>query len=123
MRRWVAAQLAPVGITYEQFKVLNALCEQENIPQAELAERVQMDKTSLARMLSRMEAAGLIGRLRDPSDSRLKCIVLTAKGRRLQDQVTPYRDQGLRRAAQGMTDKEVEELKRLLGIVFRNMSP
>lgn len=122
MRRWLMARLAPTGITYQQFKVLNALCEEENVSQAELAERVQMDKTSLARMLDRMEAAGLIERRGDPKDSRLKRIVLTDKGRRLQSQVTPHRDLGLRTAALGMSTKEVEELKRMLGKVYRNMS-
>lgn len=121
MRRWITARLAPMGLTYEQFKVLNALCEKENVTQSEMAGRVQMDKTSLARMLARMEAAGLISRQGDPVDSRFKRILLTAKGRRLQGQVTPYRDQGLRRAAQGMKEKEVQELKRLLGLVLRNM--
>jgi DNA-binding MarR family transcriptional regulator len=121
MRRWITAQLAPSGITYQQFKVLNALCQEENVPQAVMADRVQMDKTSLARMLSRMEAADLIVRHRDASDSRLKRIVLTAKGRRLQEQVAPHRDLGLRRAIRGLTDKEVEDLKRLLIKVHRNM--
>jgi DNA-binding MarR family transcriptional regulator len=55
MRRWLMAQLEPLGITYEQFKVLNALCEKENVSQVALADRVNMDKTSLARMLNRME--------------------------------------------------------------------
>ena len=122
MRRWITARLAPLGITYEQFKVLNALCAKENVTQAEMAGRVQMDKTSLARMLARMQAAGLISRHRDPTDSRLKRIRLTDKGRRLQDQVTPLRDRGLRQAAQGITEEEVVELKRLLGMVYRNMT-
>ena len=121
MRRWIMARLAPLGITYEQFKVLNALCEEENVTQAKMAGRVQMDKTSLARMLTRMEASGLISRQGDPADSRLKRIFLTDRGRRLALQVAPYRDQGLRTAAQGMSEEEVKELKQLLGIVFRNM--
>jgi DNA-binding MarR family transcriptional regulator len=121
MRRWITARLAPAGITYEQFKVLNALCEEENLTQAEMARRVQMDKTSLARMLARMEAGELICRQVDAEDSRLKRIRLTDKGRHLQDEVMPLRDLGLRTAAQGMSTKEVKELKRLLGLVFRNM--
>jgi DNA-binding MarR family transcriptional regulator len=121
MRRWIMARLAPLGITYEQFKVLNALCQEENVTQAEMADRVQIDKSSLARMLTRMEAAGLISRHGDPADSRLKRICLTDRGRRLALRVAPYRDLGLRRAAQGMSEEEVKELKRLLVVVFRNM--
>lgn len=123
MRRWLMARLASMDITYEQFKVLNALCAEENVTQAEMADRVQMDKTSLARMLNRMQAADWISRHGDPADSRLKRIRLTDKGRRLAVQVTPQRDLGLRQAAKGMTEEEVTELKRLLGMVYRNMSP
>ena len=110
-----------MSITYEQFKVLNALAEEEDVTQAQMAGRVQMDKTSLARMLTRMEEAGLISRRGDPADSRLKRIFPTDKGRRLTLQVAPYRDLGLRTAARGMREEEVEELKRLLGMIFRNM--
>ncbi len=122
MRRWLMTRLASMDITYDQFRVLNALCAEENVTQAEMAIRVQMDKTSLARMLNRMEAAELISRHGDPADSRLKRIQLTDKGRRLALQVTPHRDLGLRQAAQGMTKEEVTEIKRLLGMVYRNMN-
>ena len=53
MRRWIMARLDPLNLTYEQYKVLIALSEQDNVSQTELADRVNMDKTSLARMLDR----------------------------------------------------------------------
>ena len=69
-----------------------------------------------------MQAADWISRHGDPADSRLKRIRLTDKGRRLAVQVTPQRNLGLRQAAKGMTEEEVTELRRLLGIVYQNMS-
>jgi DNA-binding MarR family transcriptional regulator len=122
MRRALMARLEPAGITYPQFQVLNALCEEENVSQIALADRVNVDKTSLARMLDRMEAAGLISRGEDPEDSRVKRITLTGKGRRLQDRVTPLRDRVLGQVLKGLSEEEVRELKRLLNRVYNNVS-
>ena len=58
MRRWLMARLDFLGVTYEQFVVLAYLWQEANISQSELAQRTFMDKTSLARMLHRMENAG-----------------------------------------------------------------
>jgi DNA-binding MarR family transcriptional regulator len=122
MRRALMARLEPAGITYPQFQVLNALCEEENVSQIALADRVNVDKTSLARMLDRMEAAGLISRGEDPEDCRVKRITLTDKGRRLQDRVRPLRDRVLGQVLKGLSEEEVREFKRLLNRVYNNVS-
>jgi DNA-binding MarR family transcriptional regulator len=121
MRRALMSRLEPLGITYPQFQVLNALCEEDNVSQVALAERVNMDKTSLARMLDRMETAGLIGRSADPSDSRVNRITLTNRGRRLESRVAPLRNLVLSGAIKSMDEKEVSQLKRLLNQVFHNV--
>jgi DNA-binding MarR family transcriptional regulator len=122
MRRWLTSRLKAMRITFKQFRVLNALGEEENVSQTALAERLDMDKSSLARMLGRMEKAGLISRCADPADSRVKQVKLTAKGRHLQSRVMPHRDLGLSRATEDLTEGEVKELKRLLNVIYRNMS-
>lgn len=116
------ARLEPLGITYEQFKVLNALCEDDNVPQVTLADRLNTDKTSLARMLRRMERAGLIFRTADDADARVNRVCLTARGRELQTKVVPHRDEGLTQATDGLNEEEVQELNRMLDIVYHNMS-
>lgn len=122
MRRWLTSRLKAMGITFKQFRVLNALGEEENVSQTALAERLDMDKSSLARMLGRMERAELISRCADPADSRVNRVKLTRKGRHLQSRVTPQRDLGLSRATEGLTEGEVKELKRLLNVIYRNMT-
>jgi DNA-binding MarR family transcriptional regulator len=123
MRRWLTSRLESMGVTYKQFRVLNALGKEENVSQTALAERLDRDKTSLARMLGRMERAGLISRCADPVDSRVNRIKLTTKGRHQHSGVTPHRDLGLSRATEGLTEEEVKELKKLLNVIYRNMSP
>ncbi|UCC65554.1 MAG: MarR family transcriptional regulator [Anaerolineae bacterium] len=122
MRRWLTSRLEAMGITFKQFRVLNALGEEENVSQTALAERLDMDKSSLARMLDRMEKAGLISRCADLADSRVNRVRLTRKGRHLQSRVTPQRDLGLSWATEGLTGGEVKELKRMLNVIYRKMS-
>jgi len=121
MRRWLVPQLGPLGVTYEQFKVLNALCEEDDLSQNDLAGRVTTDKTSLARTLVRMEKAGLICRVPDTADSRIRRVSPTRIGREIQAQIVTLREAGLGKAVQGLTSKEVVALKRLLRKVCDNM--
>jgi DNA-binding MarR family transcriptional regulator len=118
MRQALMSCLEPLGITYRQFQVLNALCEADDVSQIALADHVNMDTTSLARMLARMEEAGLIGRAQDPSDSRVNRITLADKGRQLALQVAPLREQALSKSTGGLNEKEVKELKRLLNRIY-----
>jgi DNA-binding MarR family transcriptional regulator len=120
MRRRLMSELEPLGVTYEQFRVLIALCEQDYVAQVTLATSVAADKTSLARMLGRMEGAGLVSRETDPDDSRVHRVRLTEKGREMQGQVIPRRDRALRAAVEGLNGEEVSELKRMLNEIYGN---
>ena len=121
MRRWLMSHLEPLNITYEQFRVLNALCDRDRVSQVNLADRVNADTTSLARMLDRMESAGLITREAKPADSRVNLVTLTENGRRIMRLLIPERDRALHTALQTLNEKEVRELKRLLNSIYREI--
>lgn len=122
MRRWLMSQLAPLDITYEQFVVLTRLWHKSDLSQTELADEIFVDKSSLARMLHRMEEAGLIRRDIDETDSRVHLVNLTPEGRALEDEVSPLRAKGLSQAARGLSEEEVSELKRMLNQIFHHIS-
>jgi DNA-binding MarR family transcriptional regulator len=122
MRRWLMARLEPLELTYEQFRVINALCVEDTVSQVALADRANMDVSSLARMLERMEHAGLVQRETSPDDSRRNLVVLTDKARRLAGEFAPIRTYGLEMATEGLDEREVVELSRMLNVVYENMS-
>ena len=122
MRRWLTSRLEPLGLTYEQFRVLNSLCEQDRISQVSIADRASIDVTSLARMLERMEKAGLVRREPSPDDSRINLVVLTERARQLAAQFAPIRTLGLETATKGLDAKEVIELQRVLNVILKNMN-
>jgi DNA-binding MarR family transcriptional regulator len=105
------SQLDPLGVTYEQFLVLAHLWHEANLSQSELAQRAFLDKTSLARMLRRMEQAGLVSRQSDETDARVNRVNLTPQGRDLQSRIEPLRDEGLHKAVENLDEEEVTELR------------
>jgi DNA-binding MarR family transcriptional regulator len=77
--------LEALDLTYPQYLALLVLWEQDCVTVSELGERLSLDSGTLTPLLKRMEAAGLLSRLRDAADERRVLIRLTARGRRLKD--------------------------------------
>lgn len=75
--------LDELGLTYPQYLALLVLWEQDGVTVSELGERLYLDSGTLTPLLKRMEAAGLLSRLRDATDERRVLIRLTAAGRKL----------------------------------------
>lgn len=83
MTRLYKPLLAELGLTYPQYIALLALWEQDGVTVSHLGERLQLDSGTLTPLLKRMEAQGLVARLRDVQDERRVLVTLTAAGRRL----------------------------------------
>ena len=75
--------LAPLGLTYPQYLAMLVLWEQDGIMVSELGERLYLDSGTLTPLLKRLEAMGLIARLRDVADERRVHVTLTTAGRKL----------------------------------------
>lgn len=69
-----------VDLTKEQMIVLKKLNEQDGINQNELALLTYRDKSSLARLLSKMEAKNYIKRIQSKEDKRNNQVFITAHG-------------------------------------------
>jgi len=75
--------LDALGLTYPQYLAMLVLWEQDGLTVSELGERLYLDSGTLTPLLKRLEAAGLIARLRAVEDERRVHLTLTAAGRRL----------------------------------------
>ena len=85
-RRFVAAGL---DVTPEQWVVLYRLFETQGLTQSGLGERTVKDKTTITRILDRLEAKGLAARRRDAHDRRSQRIFLTPAGETLIRHLVP----------------------------------
>jgi MarR family transcriptional regulator, transcriptional regulator for hemolysin len=72
------ARAAALGLTRAQAAVLAYLARQEGINQAALAQILELEPITLARLLDRLQAAALVERRPDPKDRRAHLLYLTA---------------------------------------------
>ncbi|WP_137897599.1 MarR family transcriptional regulator [Sphingomonas sp. 2SG] len=71
-----------LGITYPQFLVLQVVSGAEDgVPVGTIAERLALEPSTITPLAKRMEAAGLVTRLRNPADERQVRVRLTVEGR------------------------------------------
>ncbi len=75
--------LDELGLTYPQYLAMLVLWEQDGLTVSELGERLYLDSGTLTPLLTRLESAGLISRLRAVEDERRVHVTLTAAGRKL----------------------------------------
>jgi DNA-binding MarR family transcriptional regulator len=68
------------GLTPRQYAVLMAVAEEEGLTQTELVDRTGIDRSTLADIVGRLLARGLIQRRRAKDDARAYAIKLTAQG-------------------------------------------
>ncbi len=117
----ISAELHPFQISSGQWSVLRVLWEEEGLSQVELAERMRVEKASLTGVLDTMDKHGLIARARNTRDRRKVNIHLTARARKLKDKLLPFGTLINKRATKGMSQSEVETLRRLLTQVIDNL--
>ena len=75
--------LEELGLTYPQYLVMMVLWEGDGLTVSALGERLFLDSGTVTPLLKRMEAAGLLSRVRATDDERKVHIRLTAAGRKL----------------------------------------
>jgi DNA-binding MarR family transcriptional regulator len=77
--------LEPLGITHPQYLVMLALWEQSPRSLGDLAAEIAMEPATLSPLVKRLEAQGLITRVRSADDERRLDIGLTGAGRDLRE--------------------------------------
>ena len=84
-RRW--AILSDLGISPQQSMAIGSLKPGEPMPMSALAEALHCDNSNITGIVDRLEAAGLAERRPDDRDRRVKAVVLTKDGERMQIEI------------------------------------
>jgi MarR family transcriptional regulator for hemolysin len=114
-------QIAPHGITYRQAQVLGWLALEGPLSQAELAGRMLIEPPSLVGVLDRMSEGRLIERRSCPDDRRKNLIHPLPAAEEVWTKLAECGRHIREQARQGMSDEEVETLKRLLNRMRQNV--
>lgn len=98
--RFYDAHLEPAGLRLTQFLTLAALKEVGSTPVNALAERLDIERTAMGKMVGFLERDGLVRIQPSPTDGRSRVIELTEAGRRLHDEAAPLWNEAQRQFAQ-----------------------
>lgn len=109
------------GVRVGQNLVLEVLWETDGLTPGELAERLRVATPTVVKSATRMEAAGLVVRKRDPADRRLVRIHLTEQARAAQRPIERERRRLERRATATLTDVERRHLHSALAKIIREL--
>lgn len=84
-----AEEAGPDGPTQRQYAVMEAVSVKEGLTQTELVRATGIDRSTLADLVARMTAKGLLSRERSVVDARAKAVRLSAEGQALLDAARP----------------------------------
>jgi MarR family transcriptional regulator, transcriptional regulator for hemolysin len=110
------------GVTRAQWKVLFRLERQPGLRQIELADMLDVEPITLSRIVDRLEEAGLVERVADPSDRRAWRLHITAQARPLVEKLHAIADEMIAEAFAGIEPPDIEITRRVLGRVRENAS-
>jgi len=104
------------GITHENYITLHFIFENPGLTQVELAERNDKDRNVIVKTIDRLEAAGLVRRVRGMRDRRSFCLFITEEGEAV---VREYWARLVQRQEECLTALSVEEKKTLMALLMK----
>jgi DNA-binding MarR family transcriptional regulator len=122
MRKDFERRTRSVGLTRAQWQTLFHLHRNEGCNQATLADVLEVEPITLARVLDRLEASGLVERRADPGDRRARLLFLGARAHPLLDELKALGAETREIALAGITDDERTQLWTLLTKMRANLS-
>jgi MarR family 2-MHQ and catechol resistance regulon transcriptional repressor len=116
--RAVAARLEPrlaaCGLTLTQFGVLELLLHKGPLHQREIGRKVLTSPGNVTDVIDKLEARGLVERLRDPADRRMMRVALSGHGRMVIEDLFPRHAADIARTMSGLSRDELGTLAALL---------
>ena len=121
MRRNFNRRVAALGLTQAQWQALAYISRNEGLSQAMLADILEVQPISVARLIDRMETAGWVERRPDPGDRRALKLYLTERATPMLDDMWAQAALTRTDATRGFTETEKETLLDLLSRIRVNL--
>lgn len=113
--------LEPLGLTHPQYLVMLALWERSPLRVRDLGDALLLDSATLSPLLKRLEASGLLTRLRNPDDERSLDVALTDAGRELREEALAVPGRIVARL--GLPREQLERVRDELTILLEAARP
>lgn len=111
-----------VGLTPEQFLLIDILWNQGPMSQQKIADNMQKDKNSITKLIDGLEKKGLVARRKDDIDRRSNTIVLTEKAEEIKLVSKEKGISVLDSVLDGISEEELRAFLDTLGKLTDNMS-
>ena len=113
-----AEELGEINLTPVQYSSLQIICKTPGIDQKSLAGTVGFDTSTIAGVIDRLEARGLVVRNVSPADRRARLLTPTEKGLETLADVVPLMLRSQDRLLEPLSSAERDEFMRLMKILI-----
>lgn len=121
MRSRVDTRMKSYDLTLSQGRVLHFIeYKGGSVTQKEIEESLEVSHPTVVGLLSRLQKNGFIECLYDVQHGKNKIVRMSEKAREFSEETARDREKSERELVEGLNENEVKELKRLLGILYKN---
>ncbi len=113
--------LKPLNITRSQWWVLAYLSREDGMTQSQLAEQLDLGKVAIGGLLDRLEKSGLVRREPDPTDRRVKRVLLCAKSKELIETMRDVNHEFNKQILAGLGEGQLNIAARVLSKMKHNL--
>ncbi|MCC3304179.1 MarR family winged helix-turn-helix transcriptional regulator [Sneathiella sp. HT1-7] len=121
LRTHIDRRVEPYNLTRAKWLALGVLDRRDGITQTELADYLELDKSTIGRLLDRLEERGFIRREKDPNDRRVFRIFIAKTAYPVLTELEQVADGVRAQALSGISEEDNEKLLALLGQVKKNL--
>lgn len=111
-----------VGLTPEQFLLIDLLWNQGSMTQQQMADAMQKEKNSITKLVDALEKKGLVVRQQDKKDRRANKLVLTPEAENMKSGAKECGISMLDKIMDGIDEEELKSFLTTLGKITNNMS-
>jgi MarR family transcriptional regulator, organic hydroperoxide resistance regulator len=120
-QRLLERRISPYGVSRGQWYFLRVLWTNDGLSQRELSARVGMMEPTTVIALRSMEKAGLIHRVRSGDDRRKVRVLLTAKAKRLRNELLGVARTITDEAEEGISARDLASFRRIVARMTANL--
>lgn len=110
MQKLLDSRLRPMGLGYQEFKVIGELVGSGKTSMAKLAERIMFTQAGVTYLIDRLEEEGYVVRVRSNEDRRIIFIETTDRGKRVFEEGLKVIRETTRELFQNLTNEELASM-------------